>query len=159
MYQFLNDLLQFNFLQHALLSGILASVACGVIGTFVVVRRITYIAGRDIPHSARRHGGGPLSPECLSLGKPQSDLRSCGGCTLGCCGNRPGEPASQTEGRHRDRSFVGSGNGSGNPLHLSYTRLQFRPNELPLWGEHPPGFSRRLISRLLDSTYSYWVWG
>ncbi|MEI7450368.1 MAG: metal ABC transporter permease [Desulfomonile sp.] len=45
MYQFLNDLLQFNFLQHALLSGILASVACGVIGTFVVVRRITYIAG------------------------------------------------------------------------------------------------------------------
>ncbi|MEI8183038.1 MAG: metal ABC transporter permease [Desulfomonile sp.] len=45
MYHFLNDLLQFSFLQQALLSGILASVACGVIGTFVVVRRITYIAG------------------------------------------------------------------------------------------------------------------
>lgn len=32
-------------LQSALLSGVLASIASGVIGTYVVVRRITYIAG------------------------------------------------------------------------------------------------------------------
>jgi zinc transport system permease protein len=42
--EFLSDLQQFTFLQHALLTGILASVACGVIGTYVVVRRISYIA-------------------------------------------------------------------------------------------------------------------
>jgi len=33
------------FLRHALLSGILASIAFGIIGTYVVARRITYIAG------------------------------------------------------------------------------------------------------------------
>ena len=33
------------FLRHALLSGILASVAFGIIGTYVVARRITSIAG------------------------------------------------------------------------------------------------------------------
>ena len=32
-------------MQYALLAGVLASVACGVIGTYIVVRRITYIAG------------------------------------------------------------------------------------------------------------------
>ena len=50
MYQFLTDLQQFSFLQHALITGILASVACGIIGTYVVVRRISYIAG-GIAHS------------------------------------------------------------------------------------------------------------
>ena len=34
-----------TFLRCALLTGALASVACGVVGSFVVVRRITYIAG------------------------------------------------------------------------------------------------------------------
>jgi len=32
-------------MQYAVLTGILASVACGVVGTYVVTRRITYIAG------------------------------------------------------------------------------------------------------------------
>jgi len=33
------------FLQYALLGGILASIACGIIGPFVVVRKIGYISG------------------------------------------------------------------------------------------------------------------
>ncbi len=44
MLQFLTDLQNFTFLQNALLTGILASVACGIVGTYVVVRRISYIA-------------------------------------------------------------------------------------------------------------------
>ncbi|MDA8407778.1 MAG: metal ABC transporter permease [Deltaproteobacteria bacterium] len=44
MSEFLNDLGHYVFLQNALLTGILASVACGIIGTYVVVRRISYIA-------------------------------------------------------------------------------------------------------------------
>jgi len=43
--QFLTDLHQFRFLQYALLAGIMASVACGIIGSYVTVRRLTYIAG------------------------------------------------------------------------------------------------------------------
>ncbi|MHB8791532.1 MAG: metal ABC transporter permease [Desulfobulbaceae bacterium] len=45
MLQFLSDLQQFRFLQYALLTGLMASVACGIIGSYVTVRRITYIAG------------------------------------------------------------------------------------------------------------------
>ena len=44
MTQFLTDLQLYTFLQNALLTGILASVACGIIGTYIVVRRISYIA-------------------------------------------------------------------------------------------------------------------
>lgn len=44
MAQFLTDLQQYQFLQNALLTGILASVACGIIGTYIVIRRISYIA-------------------------------------------------------------------------------------------------------------------
>lgn len=44
MSAFLKDLWELDFLRHALLAGLLVSVACGVIGSFVVVRRITFIA-------------------------------------------------------------------------------------------------------------------
>lgn len=47
---FLTDVFRHDFLQYALLTGILASISCGVIGSFVVVRRITYLAG-GIAHS------------------------------------------------------------------------------------------------------------
>jgi len=43
--EFLTDLQRYAFLQHALLAGALASVACGIVGSYVVARRITYIAG------------------------------------------------------------------------------------------------------------------
>ena len=50
MSQFFDAVVNHHFMQYALLAGILASVACGVIGTYVVARRITYIAG-SISHS------------------------------------------------------------------------------------------------------------
>ncbi len=43
--EFYHALVSHSFLQYALLTGVLASVACGVVGTYVVTRRITYIAG------------------------------------------------------------------------------------------------------------------
>jgi len=42
---FLEAVARYSFMQHALAAGLLASVACGIVGTYVVVRRITYIAG------------------------------------------------------------------------------------------------------------------
>lgn len=50
MSEFLIDIQQQTFLQYALLTGVLASIACGIIGSYVVTRRITYIAGA-IAHS------------------------------------------------------------------------------------------------------------
>jgi zinc transport system permease protein len=43
--EFLDALSKNTLLQHALLAGVIASVACGVVGSYVVARRITYIAG------------------------------------------------------------------------------------------------------------------
>ncbi len=45
MSEFLHALERNAFLQNALWCGLLASVACGVVGTYVVARRISYIAG------------------------------------------------------------------------------------------------------------------
>ena len=50
MSEFLIDIQQQTFLQYALVTGVLASIACGIIGSYVVTRRITYIAG-GIAHS------------------------------------------------------------------------------------------------------------
>jgi len=43
--EFLDAAANYAFVQYALLAGVLASVACGIVGTYVVVRRITYLAG------------------------------------------------------------------------------------------------------------------
>ena len=45
MSEFLDALWSLPVLQRAVLTGLLASVACGVVGSYVVVRRITYLAG------------------------------------------------------------------------------------------------------------------
>lgn len=50
MIEYFSDLLKYDFLKLALLTGLLASVSCGIVGTYVVSRRITYIAG-GIAHS------------------------------------------------------------------------------------------------------------
>jgi zinc transport system permease protein len=42
---FLSALARHEFLQLALAAGVLSSVACGVVGSYVVARRISYIAG------------------------------------------------------------------------------------------------------------------
>jgi len=48
------EALQFGFMRHALAAGVLVSVACGIIGTFVVVKRIVFVSG-GIAHAA--YGG------------------------------------------------------------------------------------------------------
>ena len=50
MTEFLSAVAEQSFLQMSLLAGLLASLGCGVMGTFVVVKRITFLAG-GIAHS------------------------------------------------------------------------------------------------------------
>lgn len=45
MVEFLHAVVQYTFLQYALLAGLLSGVACGIVGAYVVTRRISYIAG------------------------------------------------------------------------------------------------------------------
>jgi len=50
MLEFIQDASRYAFLQYALATGLLSAVACGIVGSYVTVRRITYIAGA-IAHS------------------------------------------------------------------------------------------------------------
>ena len=47
----MNNPLTYEFIQHALIAGWLASVACGIIGVYVVTKRIVFISG-GIAHTA-----------------------------------------------------------------------------------------------------------
>lgn len=42
---FLQILLHYTFMRHAALAGVLAGAACGITGTYVVIKRITFISG------------------------------------------------------------------------------------------------------------------
>lgn len=50
MTEFFDAVVAHSFLRNALVAGLLASVACGVVGTYVVTRRISLIAG-SLAHS------------------------------------------------------------------------------------------------------------
>ena len=50
MVEFFQDAARYTFLQYALITGVLSAIACGIVGSYVTVRRITYIAGA-IAHS------------------------------------------------------------------------------------------------------------
>lgn len=45
------ELLEYTFFRHALLGSLLASIACGIIGTYIVTRRLVFISG-GITHAS-----------------------------------------------------------------------------------------------------------
>ncbi|MDY6907398.1 MAG: metal ABC transporter permease [Chloroflexota bacterium] len=45
------DILSYPFMQRALIAGVLVSITCGVIGTYVVVRRMVFVSG-GISHAS-----------------------------------------------------------------------------------------------------------
>jgi zinc transport system permease protein len=45
------EILHYDFMQNALMAGLLAAVACGIVGVFVVVKRIIFISG-GIAHAS-----------------------------------------------------------------------------------------------------------
>jgi zinc transport system permease protein len=52
------DLLHFEFMRNAIVAGLFVSIACGVVGTLVVVNRLSFLAG-GVAHAA--YGGLGLS--------------------------------------------------------------------------------------------------
>ena len=45
------EVLQYDFMQNALVAGLLAAIACGVVGTYVVTKRVVFISG-GIAHTS-----------------------------------------------------------------------------------------------------------
>ena len=63
------DLLRYTFFQHALLGSLLASIACGIIGTYIVTRRLVFISGGITHASFGGIGLGLFGVEWLSRRK------------------------------------------------------------------------------------------
>jgi len=66
MSEFITAIFKYSFMQHALIACLLASIGCGIIGTYVVVKKVGFLAG-GIAHSvlagmgmAYFFGGSPL---------------------------------------------------------------------------------------------------
>lgn len=51
MMEFIHDIFNYQFLQNAFLAGLLVSIACGIIGTYIVARRLVFLSG-GITHSS-----------------------------------------------------------------------------------------------------------
>lgn len=51
MISFLQEIFQFQFFQNALLASILTAVVCGILGAYIVVRRIVFVSG-GITHAS-----------------------------------------------------------------------------------------------------------
>ena len=69
------ELLQYTFFQHALIGSLLASIACGLIGTYIVTRRLVFISG-GLTHAS--FGG--IGWDCIPAFPPfcrQPCLQSC----------------------------------------------------------------------------------
>ena len=71
------DLLQYTFFQHALLGSLLASIACGIIGTYIVTRRLVFISG-GITHASFGGIGLGLFAGISPIIRKTSSLRSSG---------------------------------------------------------------------------------
>ena len=50
MTEFISALFEYTFLQHAVIACILASISCGVIGSYIVVKKISFLTG-GVAHS------------------------------------------------------------------------------------------------------------
>jgi hypothetical protein len=94
------ELLSYDFLRNAVLAGLLAAVLCGVVGTFVVVKRLVFLAG-GVAHAAfgglgicyflgvdpRLGAAGAAIVSALALANP------------GAAGGAPPTPGSASSGR------------------------------------------------------------
>ena len=54
MIEYLSTMLSYDFMRNAILAGVIVSIACGIIGTLVVLNRIVFLSG-GIAHAA--YGG------------------------------------------------------------------------------------------------------
>ncbi|MDH4129977.1 MAG: metal ABC transporter permease, partial [Spirochaetota bacterium] len=51
MIDFINDLMNYKFLQHALIAGFVVSLTCSLLSSFVVLKKMAFI-GQGISHTA-----------------------------------------------------------------------------------------------------------
>ncbi len=94
--EFLNDIFQYGYLSNALVACILSGITCGVVGTYVVCRRMVFLAG-GITHAS--FGG--LGVACYLGANP------IGGALLFAVLSALGIEWAGSRGRIREDSAIG----------------------------------------------------
>ena len=51
MVNLLNDIVAYDFLQNALIACVLSGITCGIVGSYIVARRMVFLAG-GITHAS-----------------------------------------------------------------------------------------------------------
>lgn len=121
------EILHFEFMRNALLVGLLVSIACGVIGTYVVVKRIVFISG-GISHTA--YGG-------IGLGY-YLGFNPMLGATIFTVVSALGMGLVQQHSRQRDDTIIGVMWAVGMALGIVFVKLS-------------PGYAADLMSYLFGS--------
>ena len=118
------DLLQYGFFQHALLGSLLTAIACGIVGTYIVSRRLVFISG-GITHAS--FGGLGLG---FYLGM-NPILMAMLFSVLSAFGV---EWASKTQNVREDSAIAGIWSlGIGRYLYFPDTRICTESIRLPFW--------------------------
>ena len=108
------DLLQYAFFQNAVIGSLLTAIACGIVGTYIVSRRLVFISG-GITHAS--FGG-------LGLGFYLHPLRFWRGV---------GEQDAKRKGGFRYSGRMVAGYGFGSDLHLPYPGVRPESIRLSIW--------------------------
>jgi hypothetical protein len=119
------EALHLEFMQNAFMAAFLASIVCGIIGTFVVVNRIVFISG-GIAHAA--YGGIGLA---FFLGLSPM-LGILGFALLVVCRDGGHNLEGEAQGGHHYWRAVGLGDGLRCDSARSDTGIQCRFDELSL---------------------------
>ena len=122
------EVLQYDFMINAILASLLASIACGIIGTYIVIKRLVFLSG-GIAHSA--YGG-------IGLGYLLSFNPIIGAVGSSVLGAIFISKMRKNKSENEDTSnwnYLGFWNGSWGIIHWTGSRLCTRLDELFIW-EH-----------------------
>ena len=115
------DLLQYAFFQNALIGSLLTAIACGIVGTYIVSRRLVFISGGITHASFGGLGlGFYLGTNPILMAMLFSILSAFGV-----------EWASKTQNVREDSAIAGAGYGFGRDLYLPYAGV--RPESVRLF--------------------------
>lgn len=114
------ELLQYDFMRNALIAALLASIVCGIVGVYVVVKRIVFISGGI----AQAAFGGIGLGNFLGVDPIRSVIpfSIASALCMGICWE-----ADKNTGRYCDRHFMGDGYGYWYYTHRIDTGICARP--------------------------------
>lgn len=118
------ELLQYTFFQHALIGSLLASIACGLIGTYIVTRRLVFISG-GLTHASLAVSAW----DCIPAFPHSVGSLVCSLVRFRC------RVAQQTEGhagRLRHCRILDIGHGTGHHVHFPLAGIRTRLVRLSL---------------------------